>query len=354
MTRARLALTRLGLALGATLATLLVAELVARAVGFDATPRPYSNAPVNLVPVEDPVLRFENQRSASFEYFYPYGDGREPLVVRGSTNAQGFRGPELPLEHGAALRIACVGDSYTFGEGVEDDGTWPAQLAVQLAQLRPQSQFEVMNFGVNSYDTRQEARCLESRVLPYAPDLVILSFFLNDAAIRGLGEFAGHEYGRPPVLYRALTTREPFLALRRWSQLFDGLADSVVGYEYLVFLGESRSLMYTQDSRGWRIARDELAHAAQLCRDGASEFLVVLYPLLFRRGEHLASHDAYLTVAQACRELGIATLDLEPAFEGQDVDGLRVHRCDSHPNARGHAIAARAIAAHLVETGLVR
>ncbi|HVS18223.1 MAG TPA: SGNH/GDSL hydrolase family protein [Planctomycetota bacterium] len=353
MSRARRVLARSGLALGSVLVTLLAAEGVARAIGFGAPPPPSHNGRLEFVDVDDPSLLFVNRADCSYESIYPYADGREPLRVRGSTNSQGFRGPAVPLERGRALRIACIGDSYTFGEGVEDDRTWPAQLADELARLRPGLEFEVMNCGVNAYDTRQEVRALETRVLPYAPDLVVLAFFLNDAAIRDAGEFAGHEYGRPSALYSVLTTSAPVRWLRDRSRLADGLADRIVRYEYLVFLGESRSRMYSEDSPGWRSARLELARANELCAERGAGFVVVLYPLLFRRGEHLATHAAYRTVAEACRAAGIDVLDLEPAFEGEDVDRLRVHPLDSHPNAAGHRIAARAIAEHLLAAGLV-
>lgn len=353
MTRAGRACARLGLVLGSVLVTLLAAEGVARAVGFGPTPAPHRNGRLDLVDVDDPALLFENGANCSFESVYPYADGREALRVQGTTNAQGFRGPEVPLERGSALRIACLGDSYTFGEGVGDDETWPAQLAGELARARPELEFEVLNCGVNAYDTRQEVRALETRVLPYAPDLVLLAFFLNDAAIRDTGEFLGHEYGKPSALYRTLTTNPAVRSLRGWSRLLDGLADRVVRYEYLVFLGESRSRLYGEDSPGWRAAREELARAQSLCDAAGVRFAVVLYPLLFRNGEHLASHDAYRTVAEACRERGIHVLDLEPAFADADVDRLRVHPADSHPNGAGHRIAAAAIAAHLAESGLL-
>lgn len=38
-----------------------------------------------------------------------------------------------PDQDGAGLRILCLGDSVTFGWGVEDDETWPARLAELLA-----------------------------------------------------------------------------------------------------------------------------------------------------------------------------------------------------------------------------
>ncbi len=350
--RRRRLLARLGLAAAAVVGALLLAEGVARVVGFGATPPVVRPAPVTFRKVDDDRLRFTNRPGARFESRYAYGDGRPPLVVEGSTNRHGFRGPVVPIERTAARRIACLGDSYTFGEGVGDDETWPAQLARALADAAPDRPHEVMNCGVNAYDTRQEVRLLETRVVPFAPDVVLLAFFLNDAAVRAEGRFAGVEFGAPSALHRVLTTDERVRALRGLSRLADGLADRIVRREYLVFLGESRSRLYAQDSPGWRMARDELVRARDLCARRGVEFVVVLYPLLFRAGVGLATHDAYAIVALHCREHDIRLLDLEPAFDGRDVDALRVHPADAHPNAEGHRIAAEAIAAYLAREGL--
>lgn len=345
---------RAGLALGSALLTLLLAEGLARLCGFGAPPRPQRQGEISFEPVADPALLFVNRPDCRFETVYAWGDRRPPLVVSGTTNTLGFRGPEPARERTAALRIACLGDSYTFGEGVGDGETWPAQLATALARVRPGQAFEVLNCGVNAYDTRQEVRLLETRVLTLEPDLVLLAFFLNDAAIRGEREFVGFEFGRPSPLYRALTAREPACTLRAWSRLADGLADRIVRREYLVFLAESRSRLYAQDAPGWRTARAELVRARDLCAQRGIGFAVLLYPLLFRHGGALATHGAYQLVAEHCRAHGIGLLDLEPAFEGHDLGALRVHPTDAHPNAQAHGIAAGAIAAWLDDGALLR
>ncbi len=56
------------------------------------------------------------------------------------TNTLGLRGPEVVLP-APGTRILAVGDSVTFGWGVEEGQSWPAQLALQLG-------VEVLNAGV--------------------------------------------------------------------------------------------------------------------------------------------------------------------------------------------------------------
>lgn len=344
---------RLGLAVGSTVFALLLGEAFARCAGFGAVPPVVRSGSIAFEPVPDGALRYVNRPECRFETVYSYGDRRAALVVRGTTNRQGFRGAELGRERGPARRIACLGDSYTFGEGVGDDETWPAQLQTELVRAQPGGAFEVLNAGVNAYDTRQAVRLLELEVLEFAPDVVLLAFFLNDAASRAEGAWAGFEYGKPSALHRALTVQQPARTLRAWSRLADGLADRIVRREYLVFLGDSCSRLYAQDSPGWQAARAELVRARDLCAARGIAFAVVLYPLLLRRGDALASHAAYEVVVAHCREQGIAVLDLEPVFGDCDVDALRVHPADSHPNGQAHRLAAGAIARFLAQEGLL-
>ncbi len=97
-----------------------------------------------------------------------------------NTNAEGLRqGPLGPKT--ARRRILCVGDSRTFGVGVGDSDTWPAQLQQALDARRP-GRFEVINAGVTGYTSRQGLRYLELHAAALQPDLVIACFAFNEGA----------------------------------------------------------------------------------------------------------------------------------------------------------------------------
>jgi hypothetical protein len=93
-----------------------------------------------------------------------------------STNSRGHRGvaehavPKPPL----VTRIVALGDSFTFGQGVPDDATWPAQLE----RLLPDT--EVVNLGVSAYAHDQMYFALSDEGLALEPDVVILGFYPPD------------------------------------------------------------------------------------------------------------------------------------------------------------------------------
>lgn len=97
-----------------------------------------------------------------------HGFGRECV----STNSMGLRSKE---RQGEKPLIAVLGDSMTFGFGVEDAESNPAVLQ----QYFPD--FDVLNAGVNGYNIEQEVLLYEAKVRAQKPALVILEFVINDA-----------------------------------------------------------------------------------------------------------------------------------------------------------------------------
>lgn len=113
-------------------------------------------------------------------------------------NRLGLRGPELqrPKPRGRR-RIGCFGDSITFGYGVGDAETYPAQLD---AKLRPAGT-EVVNAGVTGYSSHQVA--VRLRDVAEAAELDVALFLVgwNDQTRR---PFDDRTYARRARASRAL------------------------------------------------------------------------------------------------------------------------------------------------------
>jgi lysophospholipase L1-like esterase len=96
-----------------------------------------------------------------------------------STNAEGLRGPAL-LPPGERTRVLALGDSTTFGLGVNNDETWPAQLQAALNARVGGEQFEVLNAGVSGTSTFQALVYLDKRGLSFKPAAVLVCCGHND------------------------------------------------------------------------------------------------------------------------------------------------------------------------------
>ncbi|HNW43218.1 MAG TPA: GDSL-type esterase/lipase family protein [Elusimicrobiales bacterium] len=92
-----------------------------------------------------------------------------------STNSKGIRGKtEYTYGKSSKKRILILGDSFTFGEEVNDTEAYPSRLQ----ELLPAS--EVINFGVHGYAHDQMLIYLKEEGIKYRPDIIILGIVSND------------------------------------------------------------------------------------------------------------------------------------------------------------------------------
>lgn len=89
-------------------------------------------------------------------------------------NEWGGRGPPLAPRESGRRRIICLGGSTTFGTGIKESETWPAQLAT----LAPE--WSVMNAGVSGYTSQHVLAFAQGSLLDLEPDLLILYVGRND------------------------------------------------------------------------------------------------------------------------------------------------------------------------------
>ncbi len=155
----------------------------------------------------DPQLLWRNRRNVTRTYLDVYGPAaterdrlallqrfwpRVPETLRGrptwtvSLGDHGFRAPPFAEEKPAGVwRIACVGDSWTFGANVDQPHAYPQALAASFRDAPIGAPVEVLNFGVMGYSSRQGLELLRRSVLDVAPDVVVIGFGMNDSVVAG-------------------------------------------------------------------------------------------------------------------------------------------------------------------------
>jgi len=338
--------------LGAAVLGLAVCEAAVRWGGLAPLPQPLF-AGENFRALDDPVQRYDNLPGGEFTVTFVDEPGAAPRAVRALINVDGFRGPPVPRERTPDVaRVACVGDSHTFGWGVGEDETWPAVVARKLAASLGAGRVEVLNAGVDGYDCEQERLWLEHSVLDWKPDLVVWQSFLNDLAMR---DQPLKDSQKPGVLLRLLHPDRGGVigALRTVSRAFDLVAERT--YQRLAFdlYGSARDEMFAPDDPAWLRAQAALRGAKASTEARGARFVVVLFPFLHRSGGELVGRRAHMLLAEFCRSEGIEVLDLDPLFEPLDVEALRVHPREYHANARAYDIAGTRIADWLLEEGFL-
>ncbi len=339
-----LLLKRVGLALAATLLILLVLEVVVRVAGVAPPPRPLQDGR-GQTKVDDGVMRYRNLPGGKVTWTLQQTRDSEPYQVVENINSLGLRGVReiRPTKPDGVLRVACVGDSFTYGHGVNDDETWPHQLEQALATRLGVGRVEVLNFGVSAYEITQEVRQIETMVMRFDPDLVLLCWFFNDPALR---EGPGFEMEEAPWVVRTFTHRPGswHTLLRERSHLADTLIDRIFTPTYYRFYARTRSSLYDKSKPSWEKSVRGIRRAQAVTAAAGVDFAMLLYPVMRRIDGKLISHDFYRQVVELCDELGIVNYDLEPVFDGYDVDALRVHAYNAHPNGEAHGLVGEAVA----------
>ncbi len=103
----------------------------------------------------------------------------DEFAVGVRVNSLGMRGPEISKEkRKGTFRVAFVGDSFTFGWGVEVEQSFVGQLREQWQDRIPR--VEVLDFGVPGWSADQVLVLLRRQLFDFEPDLVVLQMCVND------------------------------------------------------------------------------------------------------------------------------------------------------------------------------
>ena len=133
-------------------------------------------------------VRADRDRIALLRRFLPWlpVEFRSNPVWSIALNDEGYRSaPFSSNKRLGVLRIACIGDSWTFGMNVNQDETYPSRVEAMLERQAPPRSVEVMNFGVLGYTSFQGLQVLKTRALALQPDVVIIGFGMNDSDVAG-------------------------------------------------------------------------------------------------------------------------------------------------------------------------
>jgi lysophospholipase L1-like esterase len=279
-------------------------------------------------------------------------------------NRDGIRDLEYSVPKPTGVfRIAAVGDSCTFGFGLELEDTWPKQLERELQKVRPGA--EVINFGVMGYNTPQEAERIQDKVLKYSPDLIIIGYSLND-----IGVFSRER--------RVLNTYKGYNSfLSTGSDFVDGLLSHLKTYMliknrlYLKKTNADTRPQYSKDGlkyirRGYKNYFFDAYHEPENWQILNAAFAKIRtltqpqIPVLFVIHTELADMDHYLfgeiheIVKKLCRDYGFPVLDPLTEMLAYKVQELRISKANIHPNAFGNKVFVKTIIRYLKANSLVK
>jgi lysophospholipase L1-like esterase len=262
--------------------------------------------------------------------------GRRAAAAPLRINHLGFREHEIGPKHGDRYRIAIVGDSFTWGNGLEEAERTSNVLGEALGP-----RFEVLNFGLPGNNLPEHLDVL-SRALTVSPDYVLLQLYINDfetpEMVRPrphplLPDSLDHTFEESSILYDQMRDQ--------WAHLQEVLGISESYVHYMARNLEDPNAPNAREAFGHLREFFERARAAGI---GVGAFLFPATDALGPYGRTYPFGYLHERVKQVCQDEKVRCLDLFPTFSTvADPRTLWVSPFDAHPNAMAARKAAFAV-----------
>jgi lysophospholipase L1-like esterase len=372
-------LTGLALLVVSTVATLLVLEVGVRILA----PQPLLDSDMFLQETGSAGLPVNDARATARSVARSLRPNTDVMHqtsefdVRVRINSHGLRDDEIPYAKPAGTkRILFLGDSMTFGYGVEAEQAFPDLVRAALGSLGVQT----INAGCPSFGTCDELDFFREEGVKYHPDIVAVVFFRNDvednvdrSTYRMVGgrlehvarEIAGSEaktdairvsgdpFDRDILNVGAAHETAPLAASRPIEPSF------VIRHSQLARLIRLRWALLTHkipDPQRAMARRTEaevaltaaiMGELMRQIRAAGAKPVLILMPAkeVVVDGTRLpAPTVAFAPVVEAAKAEGARVIDLTDALRAANETRDPYFAKDAHPNAWGHEAAAKAIA----------
>lgn len=250
-------------------------------------------------------------------------------------NSQRVRDAEWVVQKPADVRrIAFVGDSFTYGWGVERvEDRFTNRIAARFDDA-PAGKIEVMNVAMPGWDTGDQIPAINDMIDRYGVDEIVLCYVAND--IERLIPIQGGIDPTEPPKPRWFNVTGSALVEYLFYRVYAPHSPTVSGYhDWLADAYDDRDLMRRQ--------QDRLGVIIKKCRDEGVTLRVALMPYIRIGGTRLKPTNLHKRLATFFETNGVQVVDLLPVLVGQDAAELVVNAHDAHPNARAHELFADTI-----------
>lgn len=254
---------------------------------------------------------------------------------------EGFRRLNRPFPPKApeTFRIMVIGDSKTYGYGIDERWTYSSILERGLA---PRYRVEVINLGRSGFQSADILNVLRQHLPRLNPDLVIYGICLNDFLPSRTGTYI--RYAVPlPEAWKVFLNERTYLA-------------KVAGDAYgQALLAVGMRVDFLDD-----ILAEKKAYQTRFAKDISSMSRVVresgLPPILGFVFNHWSwenprGWDLVAIAEKAMSEAGFDVVSVMDWREKYKDVNFAVSRWDSHPNELAHSLIAERLHQHLEDRG---
>lgn len=348
-------LENLALATFGLIIAVVVIELVPRILPTRLLPKPVRYALDEMDSrlhsmdpyLPDPKLWYVIRPGIDMIIRHPEADFRMKTNLNFPT--AGFRGGTLG---GTAWGVA-VGDSFTFGPGVEHQETW-------VAQLSEISRREFVNLGVPGWGPGQYTLTLEEYGLPLKPKIVLYCLFSNDIAnVARFENDEGHfnQFSLRHYMRLHSVTYNLFRRVRR-SRSQNDTEEYGPGLNFSkTDLRKRLAAERNRFAAGWPLTEQQIETAYHQSEASQAHFVLLYFPskeevywdLIKDKQRSLAEFDDAIDLLRRsalalCRTRHFTCLDLTPVLKNRASRGEKLYfSIDTHWTKAGNRAVAEEI-----------
>lgn len=324
---------------------LFLLELLLRGIGLNAS---YGEQNGNSQYFSEAA--FENRNSWYFtqtpnqEIRYDKAE----FVFERTTNSLGLCEKEIPFEKDSTeFRILALGDSFTEGDGVSADSTWLKTVERNLQERYPTLKVTTINAGYGGSDVVYESVLLRDKLLPYQPDLVILSTNFSDQediSVRG-GFERFQADGTIKVVERP-----------SWEWIYG----SSYTFRFIIRAAGSPNRLSLKNVESINespvIAMEAVRKVEDICKRESLKLLIVTHPLDSDLLQNEYDSQAMNVMVDSLRKSGIQYIDLREKYWDQGFNGSE--KLDSifwpinrHFNFKGYELYGKYVSEEIAKLG---
>jgi hypothetical protein len=189
------------------------------------------------------------------------------------TNSFGMRNPRIEINPpDSVIRILCLGDSYTEGDGASSGMEYPRQLETLLNSRNDLLAFEVLNGGRNGSDVLYAEKILTKEFYKLSPNIVILC--INETDIDDIIQRGGLERFKNTGITRYKSSPS-YHDLYKKYHVFRFYIHMFLGKDYL-FLKKKERIKETE--KALKIISNSIDRLKEFCEDRDIQLLTIIHP----------------------------------------------------------------------------
>ena len=249
------------------------------------------------------------------------------------------RTSDFEAKRSDTFRVMVVGDSLTYGDGIEERFTYPAVLQRLMEE---DYAIEFLNLGSDGMQSEDIKKRIYEFVPRLRPNLVIYGVCHNDFLPSGVGQYAMTDKFSIPIPERV---KRDLMARSRILRLTGD------GYGAFLLRVGLRADFYDdilKDFRNYqgRFAQDVAGMNAYVLSQGLPPIVAIVldqkYPAVDPR-----PYEITKVAERHLARAGMDVIDTEPYYRSFSDQNLTVSRWEGHPNEVANAIWARMIETHV-------